>query len=279
MMRKLGPISNFSYTLMRQTRTISYGSASNFQERLKVHSQFDPLFLKITENVSVQRQAMAQLKANTTKFVQSTNIGNVINGMKGITGLLCDTSLLDPNSGITFHGKTLKQTLRDLPKLENSKFASPEALYYYLLTKSVPSVEDVKKLSNLILSHYRLPDHTLQVLFDLRKSHPMHQFIAAMASLATESHLASEYVNIPKNEYWKLAYLDSIELLGKAASICGIVSLHAHRLHDAVFTNQDLTPQSNSASAGSASRDLAEYYMSIAAPIGGPEYKGEYFKS
>jgi len=179
----------------------------------------DSLFDALSKSVESKRNEINELKKYKNSTLQTTTVANILVGMRGIKGLLCDTSLLDKNAGITFHGKTLDQVLHDLPKDKKSSITSPEAMFFYLLTKKTPSNDEVNNLSKNLLKRSCLPEHTVEVLESLKDVHPMTQFVSAMASLSNESLFARTYGQYPKNEMWKVAYEDSLNLISKTFSI------------------------------------------------------------
>ncbi|CDJ66004.1 citrate synthase, putative [Eimeria necatrix] len=73
---------------------------------------------------------------------------NVIGGMRGLTALLTETSVLDPELGLRLHGTAMRQLLlQDLPKMQASHaYPSVEALLWFLLTSKVPTESEVSLL-------------------------------------------------------------------------------------------------------------------------------------
>lgn len=61
-------------------------------------------------------------------------------GMRGIKGLLCETSSLDPNEGITFRGHSIPECQKVLPKSPNGGVEpQPEGLFWLLATGDIPT--------------------------------------------------------------------------------------------------------------------------------------------
>jgi AraC-like DNA-binding protein len=56
-----------------------------------------------------QTRVKALKQEHGSKEIHSVNVNMVIGGMRGITGLLYETSLLDPEEGIRFRGHTIPQ--------------------------------------------------------------------------------------------------------------------------------------------------------------------------
>ena len=64
-------------------------------------------------------------------------------GMRGIRGLVTETSLLDPEEGIRFRGYSIPECQELLPKAEGGEEPLPEGLFYLLLTGKIPTVDEV----------------------------------------------------------------------------------------------------------------------------------------
>ena len=64
-------------------------------------------------------------------------------GMRGIRGLVTETSLLDPEEGIRFRGYSIPECQELLPKAEGGEEPLPEGIFYLLLTGKIPSVDEV----------------------------------------------------------------------------------------------------------------------------------------
>ena len=64
-------------------------------------------------------------------------------GMRGIRGLVTETSQLDPEEGIRFRGYSLPECQELLPKAEGGEEPLPEGLFYLLLTGKIPTKDQV----------------------------------------------------------------------------------------------------------------------------------------
>jgi citrate synthase len=63
--------------------------------------------------------------------------------MRGIKGLVYETSVLDPNEGIRFRGKTITECQAELPKAKGGDEPLPEGLFWLLVTSQVPTQQQV----------------------------------------------------------------------------------------------------------------------------------------
>jgi citrate synthase len=72
-------------------------------------------------------------------------------GMRGIRGLVTETSLLDPEEGIRFRGYSIPECQKLLPRAEGGEEPLPEGLFHLLLTGKVPTKEQVMLLKYLMI--------------------------------------------------------------------------------------------------------------------------------
>ncbi|XP_044068598.1 citrate synthase, mitochondrial isoform X2 [Siniperca chuatsi] len=75
-----------------------------------------------------------------------TNIGQVTvdmvyGGMRGMKGLVYETSVLDPDEGIRFRGYSIPECQKLLPKAPGGEEPLPEGLFWLLVTGQVPTEE------------------------------------------------------------------------------------------------------------------------------------------
>lgn len=73
-------------------------------------------------------------------------------GMRGMKGLVTETSVLDPDEGIRFRGYSLPECQKLLPSAKGGQEPLPEGLFWLLMTGDVPSEAQVS-LSVIIHFH------------------------------------------------------------------------------------------------------------------------------
>lgn len=64
-------------------------------------------------------------------------------GMRGIKGLVCETSVLDPEEGIRFRGYSIPECQKLLPKAKGGQEPLPEGLFWLLITGDIPTEAQV----------------------------------------------------------------------------------------------------------------------------------------
>ena len=116
--------------------------------------------------------------------------------MRGIKGLVCETSVLDPNEGIEFRNYTIPQCQELLPKAEGGEQPLPEGIFWLLLTGEIPDKAQVDEISREWVSRAELPQHVVIMLNNFPKDlHPMGQFSVAITALSNQSKFAKAYAD------------------------------------------------------------------------------------
>lgn len=118
-------------------------------------------------------------------------------GMRGIKGLVCETSVLDADEGIRFRGLSIPECQQVLPKASGGAEPLPEGLFWLLITGEVPTKAQVQWLSNEWANRAALPGHVVTMLNNFPSTlHPMSQFSAAVTALNHESKFAKAYSEV-----------------------------------------------------------------------------------
>ena len=159
------------------------------------------------------------------KKVEDVTLAQVYQGMRGITGLVTETSLLDANEGIRFRGFSIPELREKLPKIEGGSEPLPEGLFCLMLIGEVPTQEDVEHVSATWARRSHVPNYVFDVIESFPVSaHPMTQFTAAVLALQTESKFAKAYgEGISKKEYWGYVYEDTMTLIARLPRIAAYI--------------------------------------------------------
>ncbi|TAG12071.1 MAG: citrate (Si)-synthase, partial [Sphingobacteriia bacterium] len=81
------------------------------------------------------------LKQHGNKKIGEVTLSQVYQGMRGITGLVTETSLLDAQEGIRFRGYSIPELQRKLPKAQVGGEPLPEGLFHLMLVGELPTDE------------------------------------------------------------------------------------------------------------------------------------------
>lgn len=170
-------------------------------------------------------QIKALRAAHGEDVVGQVKLNQVYGGQRGIVALVWEGSVLDPDEGIRFRGKTIPEVCKVLPKADGSTEPLPEGLLWLLLTGEVPSAQQVKDLSSELHARSQLPAHVKDLLHHSPKNlHPMAQLSIAVNALESESEFAKAYEKgVNKKDYWQYVFEDSLNLIAKLPSIASII--------------------------------------------------------
>merc|ERR1711884_230827 len=134
-----------------------------------------------------QEEIKAFRKAHGDTKVGEITVDMMYGGMRGIRGLVTETSVLDPEEGIRFRGLTIPDCQDVLPKAAGGAEPLPEGLFWLLLTGKVPTEAQVRALSEDWANRADLPSHVVTMLNNFpSKLHPRAQFSAAIAACNSE---------------------------------------------------------------------------------------------
>lgn len=189
-------------------------------------SHMDIIKQKFARKASDIKAQFEDLRKNhSEEKLGEYNIGNVIGGMRGMIGLLYETSALDPEEGIRFRGYNIPHLRQHLPKRPGGTEPLPEGIFYLMLMDEFPTAEDVKAVSAEWERRSNVPDHVFQTLDALPlHTHPMTQFTIGIMAMQTESKFAEAYrEGINKNELWESMYEDVMDLIGRLPRVAAYI--------------------------------------------------------
>src|SRR5260221_14036664 len=87
------------------------------------------------------------LKKHGNKKIGEVTLSQIYQGMRGITGLVSETSLLDAQEGIRFRGYSIPELQVRLPKAQGGEQPLPEGLFHLMLLGELPSEKDVHDIT------------------------------------------------------------------------------------------------------------------------------------
>ena len=165
------------------------------------------------------------LKEHGNKKIGEVTLAQVYQGMRGITGLVTETSLLDAQEGIRFRGYTIPELQKQLPKAEGGGEPLPEGLFLLMLLGELPTEADVHHLTSVWQRRSHVPTHVFATIDKLPlNTHPMTMFVIGVMALQTESNFAREYSKgINKKDYWSPMYDDAMDLIARLPRIAAYI--------------------------------------------------------
>eukprot|EP00002_Diphylleia_rotans_P006777 TRINITY_DN1616_c0_g1_i1.p1 TRINITY_DN1616_c0_g1~~TRINITY_DN1616_c0_g1_i1.p1 ORF type:complete len:493 (-),score=102.02 TRINITY_DN1616_c0_g1_i1:390-1868(-) len=168
-------------------------------------------------------------------------------GMRGIKGLVSETSLLDENEGIRFRGHTIPECQTRLTHADGGSEPLPEALFWLLLTGDLPTKEQTHALVAELQKRNQVPKFVEDVIKTFpRTMHPMSQLSAAVVALQHESLFAKAYEKgIPKTQYWEPVLEDALNLIARLPTIAAMIYRHTYKNSEFIASDPNLDMAAN----------------------------------
>ncbi|MSQ39191.1 MAG: citrate (Si)-synthase, eukaryotic [Chitinophagaceae bacterium] len=179
------------------------------------------------------------LKVHGEKKIGEVTLSQVYQGMRGITGLVTETSLLDAQEGIRFRGYSIPELQVKLPKVVGGQEPLPEGLFYLMMIGELPAERDVKKVTSNWQRRSHVPSHVFDVIdaFPL-SAHPMTMYVAAVMALQTQSKFFQEYAKgMNKKDYWQYTYDDSMDLIARLPRIAAYIYRRKYKNNEHIHPN------------------------------------------
>ena len=188
---------------------------------------------KLAAEIPALRAEIHQLLKDYGSIVISeVTVAQAFGGMRGVKGLICDTSVVDPEKGVIIRGIPVAELVERLP----------EEVFYLMVTGELPDAESLASLQNDLHRRAHVPEYIWDVLRALpRDSHPMAMFAAAILVMERESEFRRRYAEgIHKDEYWIPTLEDSLQLLAKLPAIAAGIYRLRFRKGDPILSESTL---------------------------------------
>lgn len=191
---------------------------------------------KLKEIFQEKSQAHAKdlkelLKQHGNLHIDDVNLDQVVGGMRDITSMLWEPSLLDAEEGIRFRGFSIPELKEKLPTAPKGKEPLPEGLFWLMLTGSLPTKDEVKWLSEAWVRRAHVPEHVFKAVDALPiDAHPMTQFSVGIMSMQNTSVFAQRYtMGMNKTEYWDATYEDTMNLIARLPRLAAYIYNRIYR--------------------------------------------------
>lgn len=179
------------------------------------------------------------LKEHGTKVIGEVQLAQIYQGMRGMTGLVTETSLLDAQDGIRFRGYSIPELREKLPRVPGGSEPLPEGLFYLMLIGELPKEEDVHHVTSVLQRRSHVPNHVFDTIEALPvTAHPMTQFVVAIMALQTESQFAKKYAaGLNKKDYWEAVFDDSMDLIARLPRVAAYIYRRKYKNGDHIQPN------------------------------------------
>ena len=179
------------------------------------------------------------LKNHGSKKIGEVTLSQIYSGMRGMTGLVSETSLLDPQEGIRFRGYSIPELQQKLPHVPGGGEPLPEGLFYLMLLGELPEEKDVQELTANWQRRSHVPNYVFDAIEALPVStHPMTQFVVAIMALQSESVFAKKYAEgMNKKDYWECIFDDSMNLIARLPRVAAYIYRRKYKNGDHIQPN------------------------------------------
>lgn len=186
----------------------------------------DPLKQLFCEkSQALAKEVKSLLKEHGDKKVDDVVLDQVYGGMRDITSMLWEPSLLDAEEGIRFRGYSIPELRERLPRAPNGQEPLPEGLFWLMLVGEIPTQEQVKWLTENWVRRTNVPEHVFRAIDALPvDSHPMTQFSVGILAMQNTSVFAQRYnTGMNKSEYWDATYEDTMNLIARLPRVAAYI--------------------------------------------------------
>ena len=155
------------------------------------------------------------LKKHSMKVIGEVTIEQIFGGMRGVKGLVCDTSEVGLDAGLAIRG---------IPILELTD-KLPEEIFYLLLTGELPDTEALIDLENELKRRAEVPFYVWNVINGLpMETHPMVMLNTAVLVMQNESFFKKRYEEgMPKERLWEPMFWDALNLIARIPVIAAYI--------------------------------------------------------
>ena len=160
---------------------------------------------------ALRAEVKGVLETYGDKKISDVDTSQVFGGQRGVTGMICTTSLVDPIKGLIVRG---------IPILDLSDRLCEEIIYL-LMTGEMPDKDALADLRAEIRRHAEVPEYVWKTLAALPDdTHPMTSLSIGILAMQRESNFKAEYdKGIPKTDYWQSVLDDALMLIGRVPTL------------------------------------------------------------
>ena len=145
--------------------------------------------------------------------------------MRGMPGMLYETSKLHHEDGIEYRGYDLFKIREQAPKTVAGGQPIPEGVLWLLLTGEMPNEAEMKAFKEDMFKRGELTADEEKLIKSLPKDmHPMTQLSTGVLICQPRSKFVEAYHSgIHKTKYWEPTLEDALDLCAKVSRIAAIV--------------------------------------------------------
>jgi citrate synthase len=162
----------------------------------------------LAEKIPAYREETRKvLKEKGSEVISQVTVQQAYGGMRGVKGMICDTSVVEPDKGLIVRGHPLLEI----------KHLWPEEVFFLLLTGELPDEEGKKALQSELDRRSQVPDYVWNTLETMAEdTHPMCMLATGILVMERESVFRKWYdKGIKREEFWLAMLGDALNILAK----------------------------------------------------------------
>ncbi len=147
------------------------------------------------------------IREHGDKVISQVTVKQAFGGMRGVKGMICDTSVVEADKGLIIRGRPLLD-IKDLWPCE---------MFYLLLTGETPNQEAKSALQQEFDRRSQVPDYVWTLLKGMAPdTHPMCMLATGILVMGRESIFQNWYNRGMKREdYWRAMLGDALNIIAK----------------------------------------------------------------
>ncbi len=147
------------------------------------------------------------VKKYGSEVISQVTVAQAYGGMRGVKGMICDTSVVEADKGLIVRGRPLL-TIKD---------RWPEEVFYLLLTGELPDDKAKAALQQEFDRRSQVPSYVWDLMRAMPPdSHPMCMLDTAILVMERESVFRQSYTKgMKKDEYWVPMLDDALNILAR----------------------------------------------------------------
>jgi len=170
----------------------------------------------------LRKERLDLLKKHGNHKISDVTVAQAIGGMRGVKGMVCDTSVVEPDKGLIVRKIHLDKL--------NDKI--PEQIFWLLLIGKLPTPAELKLFQKELKTYGKVPDYVWKVLKAMPKSsHPMAMLDTGILAMENESVFRKRYAEgMNKLDYWDATFEDAMRVMGTIHTIAaGVYRIKYHK--------------------------------------------------
>ncbi len=148
---------------------------------------------------------------NSDSVVSEITVKQLCGGLRGVQGLICNTSYVDPKKGLFIRGIPISELTDRIP----------EEIFYLLCTGELPDEKALSSLQEDLKARSEVPAYVWDTIRALPQgTHPMVVLSIALMSMQRHSVFSRKYgEGMRKADFWETTLEDALQIVAKIPTI------------------------------------------------------------